>query len=176
MTIAIRRPGPDEAPAFAALHVACWKEAYRGIVPDKILASAGPDGWLSVWQGALADSARIVLGACDGGEPVGFILAGPPLDPLTEGIDGQIYALYIRSNHQRRGIGRRLMGTAARAWLGRGGIALTLGVLEGNSPARNFYEALGGRQVTTAAYDWEGYPLSDAIYVFEDLAGLADRA
>ena len=173
MTIAIRRPGPEEALAFATLHVTCWSEAYRGIVPAAILERAVPEGRLAIWRGVLADPGRIAFGACDDNEPVGFILAGPPLDALTDDIDGHVYALYVRASHQRQGIGRRLMGAAAKAWLGQGGTSLTLGVLEDNTGARRFYEALGGAFLKAGAYEWDGQPLRDAIYVFRDLPALA---
>ena len=172
MTIRLARPLPHEAGDLAALHVACWREAYAGIVPQEILAPATASTRLAMWTAALANPDQIATAAYDGAEPVGFILAGPPLEPPFEGVDGQIPAFYIRASHYRRGIGRRLLADAAARWLARGGHSLTLGVLAGNVRARAFYEALGARLVRTGTYDWDGVPLPDAIYVFEPLEAL----
>lgn len=167
------RPDPSEAEAFAALHVTCWKEAYRGLVPDRILDAATVETRLSLWQGVLAEPERIVCGAWDGKSAVGFIMAGSQLERLFDGVDGHVPALYIRRSHARQGIGRRLMGKAASQWLARGGKSLALGVLAGNAPARAFYEALGGRLVREDTYEWDDEKLPHAIYVFETLRELA---
>ena len=37
MTVSCRVPTPAVADKLTLLHVACWREAYRGIVPDTVL-------------------------------------------------------------------------------------------------------------------------------------------
>lgn len=128
---------------------------------------------VTLWTAALADDSRVAIGAYDAGTPVGFIMAGPPLESLFEGMDGQIPAFYIRASHHRRGIGRRLLGRAAAGWLSRGGRSLALGVLAENAPAIAFYEALGARRVKDDVYVWDGHALDERIYVFENLGQLA---
>jgi hypothetical protein len=49
---------------------------------------------------------------------------------------------------------------------------MTVGVLADNKTARAFYEKLGARLVKTGTYDWSGFKLPDAIYVFDDLPSL----
>lgn len=176
MTIRLARVSPEEAEAFAALHVACWREAYRSMVPDSLLAGVTPAVRLPIWQAALDDPARIVLGGYDSTGPVGFVMAGVALEPLFDGIDGHIQALYVTASYYRQGIGRRLLAATARGWLATGGQTLALGVLADNVRARRFYEALGGRLVKTGTYDWDGHQLDDAIYVFENLKQLATAA
>lgn len=173
MTISFRRPDAAEAETFAALHVSCWKEAYRGMVPDAILDHASVATRLPMWRSVLGDTARIVIGAYDDGDAAGFIMAGAPVEQLFEGMDGHIPALYVRATSHRLGIGRRLMGRAAKDWRARGGHALALGVLSENVPARAFYERLGGRLVRTGYYNWDGHALPDAVYSFENLDELA---
>jgi ribosomal protein S18 acetylase RimI-like enzyme len=103
----------------------------------------------------------------------GFVNLGAPSEILFPGMDGHIAALYILQAFQRQGLGRRLLGAAAGEWLSRGGISMALGVLAENHQARKFYESLGAKLVHTGTYEWEGHPLDDAIYVFENLAELA---
>lgn len=173
MSLRFGRPAPEEAADFAALHVGCWREAYRGIVPDALLEGATVETRLGTWQRALADEKQIVIGVWDRAEPVAFIMAGKAEEVLFDGIDGHVRALYVRSSHYRRGLGNRLMAEATRAWLAQGGRTLSVGVLAANERARRFYEAMGGRLVKTGTYVWEGHPLEDAIYLYEDLAAMA---
>ena len=172
----IERPPIDDAETLAALHIACWREAYGELVPAELLNTADLAKRTQIWRTALADPGRIVLAAYDGEKPAGFIMAGPPSEALFDGIDGHVAALYILASHQRRGIGRRSLALAAGQWLAQGGASLALGVLAENHKARRFYEALGGRLVKTGIHEWDGHPLSDAIYVFEDLGRLAAMA
>lgn len=173
MTIRIGRPDPEEADGLAALHIRCWREAYRDFVPAEILDRAGIEKRRAVWRAALGDPQRIVLAAYGGDSPVGFIMAGTPLEQLFDDMDGHVPALYVAASHYRLGLGRRLLGRAAQEWAAAGGRSLALGVLADNLRARDFYEALGGRLVRSGVFDWDGHLMPDAVYVFENLAALA---
>jgi ribosomal protein S18 acetylase RimI-like enzyme len=180
VSLVFRRPDLAEAREMAGLHIACWREAYAEIVPRAILDAADIDQRTEVWEKVLSDQHRFASVAYDGSLPVGFINAGTPVDPsgkpremFFEGQDGHIHAIYILNAYSRQGIGRTLMAAAARWWLGQGGQSLALGVLAENAKARLFYEALGGRLVKTSTFNWHGFDLPDAIYVFEDLVELA---
>jgi ribosomal protein S18 acetylase RimI-like enzyme len=172
VTEAYRKPWPEEAAAMARLHIACWREAYGAMVPPEILVNADLDQRTAAWLRHLADAETFVLAAFAGNEPVGFIIAHPNRDPATAGADGQIAALYVAAAHYRRGIGRRLMATAANWWRAQGGQVLGLGVLVDNGRARAFYESLGGRHSQTGNYMWDGHAVPHAIYLFEELARL----
>ena len=169
MPLSYRRPNIDEVAAFAELHVQCWREAFTEILPADLVATFDAAQRVPMWQRCLADEKRIVVGAYDNGKPVGFIIAGKPLEHLLQGTDGQIDTIYIAASHYRMGIGRQLIGRAARAWQEQGGHAFTLGVLAENIRARSFYESLGAKLALLTTYNWGGYDLPDAIYVFDDL-------
>jgi ribosomal protein S18 acetylase RimI-like enzyme len=81
--------------------------------------------------------------ACDNGEIVGFI--GTRIGPLYESDDhyGQIMALAVAADHQRRGVGRALMQAAESTLCERG--ARELVVTSGNhrANAHAFYESRG---------------------------------
>jgi ribosomal protein S18 acetylase RimI-like enzyme len=172
VNVSYRRPRLDEARDIAALHVLCWREAYREIVPAAILDAADVDKQTQSWTRNLENTEGLTLAAYDGNAAVGFIFAGPATEILFDGMDGHIAAIYIRQTHHRLGIGRRLMREAASWWHARGGRSLSLGVLADNLSAKLFYESLGGRLVKTGTFNWHGFDLPDAIYVFEDLPQL----
>ena len=145
MRIVYRRPEVAEAKAMAALHVACWGEAYRGMVPDHLLDHVDMAEREAAWRRNLNDGRKFVCGAFAHAQPCGFVLASPNSDPALAPADGQIAALYVLARFHRRGIGRHLLAAAARWWIAQGGQTLGLGVLAGNSGARAFYERMGGR-------------------------------
>ncbi len=165
-----RRPTSDEAEVFAALHVQCWKESYRGIVPDSLLDAAKPEDRFEMWRNIVVNPRRIVIGAWVEGEPVGFAVAGEPHERILENEDGQLAALYILQRFHRRGIGRELVRQAAEQWQAMGGTSMTIGVLAANTRARAFYESLGAELVKTGTYNWSGHELPDCVYFWRDLA------
>ena len=91
----------------------------------------------------LADDNYATLVACDGEEIVGFI--GTRVGPLYEsnGQYGQIMALFVATDHQRRGIGQKLLQTAEAMLIARGVCVLV--VTSGNQrpDAHAFYEKNG---------------------------------
>jgi ribosomal protein S18 acetylase RimI-like enzyme len=170
----IFRPDENLAEELAATNIACWRQAYTAFVPPEILANAKLDEQTARWKRTLSDSTRIVFAAStESNVLAGFIVAGRPKEVLFDGMDGHIAALYILASFHRQGLGRRFLGAAAKEWVARGGNSLALGVLAENRPARRFYESLGAKLVRTGTYEWDGHPLPDAIYVFENLAELS---
>lgn len=166
-------PSVDMAEDIARLHVTSWREAYAGIVPAEILANVDMAERVSRWRSYLStDGFPTYLARVDD-EPAGFIRAGALKEPLLEGADGHIFALYVLQRYCRMGLGRRLMGLAARQWIALDGRAFSVGVLNANSSARAFYEALGARFIRTDSYDWDGHNLPESLYLFENLEELS---
>jgi len=162
-----------DAEDIARVHVASWHEAYGAIIPAEILARVDLQDRIERWRTHLGSAGHIAFLARVDGEAAGFIRAGRLAEPLAEGADGHIYALYVLKRSQKRGIGRRLLGRAAADWIGQGGRALSVGVLSANAPAIAFYEAMGARFVKDDVYIWDGHPLDQRIYLFENLGQLA---
>ncbi|MEO9168907.1 MAG: GNAT family N-acetyltransferase [Aestuariivirga sp.] len=168
-----RKPRPDEAEAFAALHVQCWLEAYPAYLPAELMATFSTEKRLPMWQAVLVNPERFVLGAYADGMPVGFVMSGPPDEKYIPDQDGHLLALYIAASQHRRGVGRHLAFAAAQHWVDRGGSTLTIGVLTANKPARAFYESLGAEFVRYGTYNWSGFDLPDCLYIWRDLAKIA---
>ncbi len=167
--VKFRHPRPDEAEAFAALHVQCWREAYTAILPAKLMATFSTEMRLPMWQAALVNPERFVLGAYVGGTPVGFVMSGPSVEKYIPEQDGHLWALYIAAAQHRQGIGRVLVSAAAQHWLDLGGSTMTVGVLKENKPARAFYENLGAKLLKYSTYNWGGFDLPDCLYIWDDL-------
>lgn len=169
-------PVPDDAAVIADLHVTSWRETYTGMIPPGILENADMADRTARWRGYLETSGSPIWVARVDGEVSGFIHAGPVKEPVVEGADGHIFALYILERFHRKGIGRRLIGLVARDWSDQGGRALSVGVLTANHKARAFYEALGARFVRPAIYPWHGHDLEESIYIFENIGKISKSA
>lgn len=145
----LRRAGPEDWAAIAAIHSASWRSAYRGIYPDSHLDEEVPEERRAFWKEALPaldPELDAVFLAEEAGEAIGFACirrqaeeAGPLLDNL-----------HVLPDRKGEGIGRRLIAAAADWLVGKEGeTALQLVVWADNRPARAFYARLGGREVET---------------------------
>jgi ribosomal protein S18 acetylase RimI-like enzyme len=164
---------PDDAEALGAMHVQAWCETYAGLVPQHVLDNLDRAARGRRWREAIGSDAHVFL-VRDVGAIVGFGACGPPRDndlPYA----GEIGALYVLRQAQRRGIGRALMDAMARdlAAAGRGNAALW--VLHGNMPAQRFYEALGGRKVAERTRARDDWALHEIVYAWDDVSGLFQR-
>ena len=53
MSVTVRGATADDARAIAEVHVASWRWAYRGQVPDRILDELSVDEREAIWRAAL---------------------------------------------------------------------------------------------------------------------------
>lgn len=91
--------------------------------------------------------------------------------PRTEVLpnSGEVYVLYVRQTQQGCWHGRRLVQAVANHFAQTGLSGLMIGCLASNTPARRFYEALGGRVVAEREFDHDGVLLPEVVYGWEDL-------
>ena len=97
---------------MARVHVRCWQETYRGLVPD---AELDDPGFLAVrervWTTALTDERyrenRVAVAERDG-EMIGIAMSGPPLDAAAAWAR-QLYVLYVHAADHGTGAGPALL-------------------------------------------------------------------
>ena len=102
---------PEDADAIGAVHVLAWQQAYANLLPAAMLARLDPAQRAAEWRRALERHRTVGL-AASGGELLGFVGWGCCRDPAL-GRSGEVYALYVLAEAQRRGVGRALMAMAA---------------------------------------------------------------
>ena len=142
--IALRSATPDDARTMAAVHIAAWRAAYRGLVPDPFLAALDQDRRAARFREFLESGAGDTFIIESDNEPVGHLTIGPCRDAdLDERTVGEIWGIYIAPEHWRRGIGTHVCRRAERILRARGFGPIVLWVFEGNASARWFYEAMG---------------------------------
>lgn len=139
--------GPTDAAAVADLHAASWRSAYRGILSDEYLNGPIAPERRAVWRERFEHprSGQYVAIAEDSTALGGFICLYRHHDPQWGTL---LDNLHVLPEQQGKGIGRNLMGEAAR-WCAAESAnqqdqPLYLWVIERNAPARGFYERLGG--------------------------------
>jgi ribosomal protein S18 acetylase RimI-like enzyme len=142
--VRIRPATPGDIPALARVHVATWRAAYRGIVPDAQLDGLSIEDSIENWRENLLRPGRTNLVAEADSVVVGFVAFGPTRGPdLDPESVGEIYGVYLHPSVWRTGYGRALMDEALRRLEDDGFVEVMLWTWERNRPACAFYERLG---------------------------------
>ena len=173
MGVRIRTATPSDAAAIGKVHVDTWRTTYGDIVPAAYLAGLSYSRRESVWTEIIATApktASAVVAETADGEVIGFANGGP--ERTGDGTyQGELYSIYLLESHQRRGVGRRLVSAVAQRLVDAGFSSMLVWVLEGNVPARRFYESLGGERVGSQVITIGGKDVVEVSYSWEDIAG-----
>lgn len=163
-----------DAMAIAQVRVDAWRTTYRGMIPDAYLNAMNVADSAAFWERILTAESPLasVYVATAQDAVVGFAAANRR-DPPKLGFDAELSAIYLRADHQRRGVGRRLVAAVAAQQRERGATGLIVFVIAKNQGARAFYEGLGGELVVEQPFQWDGIDLVEAGYGFTDLDRLA---
>jgi ribosomal protein S18 acetylase RimI-like enzyme len=184
--ITVRRARPTDAPAIGAVHVAAWRSAYPGILPDGYLARLSASRQAAYYESAIRSGMGVHVASVSGadlggtGGParvVGFVTGGPAREgrwsePPAE---GEIETLYVLDDWRERGLGRRLMRATAGHLAGAGCRSAFVWVLRAN-PSRWFYERLGGRAAAEATIQVAGVPVVQTAYVWAPIEKLVQAS
>ena len=145
--VELRDATSADAHAIATVLVRSWRVAYRGLLPDDVLAGLSVSEREQFWSGALSSPpphTRMVV-ATVADSVVGFAATGPPLVPAdrADPAVGDLYALYLDPDVWRRGIGTQLHDAALDRLRSCGFTHAGLWVLDTNERALRFYHRHG---------------------------------
>lgn len=168
----VRLATPADAAAVGRVHRESWRTTYAGILPLAVISEeAGyrsEAAWLRRLSGDRPETATWI--AQLDGAAAGFASCGPARHRL-EGLECEIYALYVLQPAQRRGVGRALVGACARHFVRQGRFGFYLWVLKANR-ARLFYESLGGIEAGEKRERLGLHAFAEVAYAWHDLSGL----
>jgi GNAT superfamily N-acetyltransferase len=141
--VELRDATPADAFGLAAVQVASWRAAYRGLMPAEVLAALSVPERERLWSDRLTTPEPLtsVVVATDARRVVGFAAIGPPLVP-TDRADstlGDLYALYLDPGHWGCGIGAPLHSAALDRLVAHSFTHAGLWILDGNARAQRFY-------------------------------------
>jgi ribosomal protein S18 acetylase RimI-like enzyme len=182
--LSVRRARPADAASIGAVHVACWRSTYAGILPDAALLRQSAARQARYYEMMIRAGGGAYVAVASGPDlPPGS--AGPrvvgfttfaPISPMTREraqADGDIHTLYVLDDWRERGLGRRLMRAAAAQLAEAGCASASVSVLSAN-PNRWFYERLGGK-LAAEGVEWvSGRQLGLTTYTWSPLARLVE--
>jgi ribosomal protein S18 acetylase RimI-like enzyme len=181
--ICIRRARSADAPAIGAVHVATWRTAYAGVLPDDYLAGLSPLRHAAGYEQAITDRHNghaVFVAVASGadapeGTPagqatvVGFVSGGRARRPGLG--QGEIETLYLLEDYRERGVGRRLMRAIAAHLAAVGCRSVVLWVLQDN-PTRWFYRRLGGKPAAQEVICFAGQTIGQLAFVWDPIETL----
>ena len=174
-SILIRPARAGDAEAIARVRLDSWRETYRGMIPQAYLDAMKLEQSRALWEKVLTagSTAVSIFVAERGAEIVGFGSGNRLAEPKHR-FDAELSAVYVRSEFQRAGIGRRLVAETAFALSqrDRGAGGLIVWVIAGNKGARAFFERMGAELVVEQAFQWDGMHLVEAGYGWRTLGAL----
>lgn len=140
----IRRATADDARDIGEVHVASWRWAYAGLLPDAVLDALSVeervDGWAPILE-QVPEGVRVAVDEI--GRVAGISSVGPTRDDDALPGTGELFAIYLRPEAAGTGVGSALLAAAEDDLRAAGFRRGTLWVLETNTRARSFYERHG---------------------------------
>jgi GNAT superfamily N-acetyltransferase len=180
--ISLRLARPTDAVAIGAVHVAAWRSAYPGILPDDYLARLSVARQAAHYDAAIRGPGGVFVAVASG---VDLPAASPPriIGFTTVGRgrggaiaecrlgEGEVETLYVLDDWRERGIGRRLLRAAAEHLAQGGCKSLYVWVLRDN-PSCWFYQRLGGTRTAEAAIKVAGQSVMQTAFVWDPIQRL----
>ncbi|HLK60062.1 MAG TPA: GNAT family N-acetyltransferase [Chthonomonadaceae bacterium] len=178
----VRQANLSDVAAMARVGVDSFLAAHKGQIPEPVYQwrkeqwtyAESAQGWERLLH-EIADGtnpyACVYVAEGESAEIIGLGMAELAASDAT-GTIGEVYVLYVHPAYQRQGAGRRLVEAIARHLSERGITRLHIKVLKANTPARRFYEALGGQVIGECEVEEEGILLPEVVYGWSDIGVL----
>jgi ribosomal protein S18 acetylase RimI-like enzyme len=147
--LTVRDATPEDAADIVRINVCGWRRAYRGIVPDEVLASMDVEDRVERYRQRMSrpGGGFETLVVQDDAKVVGYVSLGPYRIGQRDGVlsrrVGEVLAIYVDPSRWGTGAGRLLMTSALHRLAEHGFHSVRLWVLMDNVQARRFYERAG---------------------------------
>jgi ribosomal protein S18 acetylase RimI-like enzyme len=166
--IRIRAAKRGDTKAIGRIQVDTWRDAYAGLLPDKVLLRMSAEIEGGRWIRVIERKEAVVVAEDSKAGVVGFGSCGPSrLGALP--FEGEVYTLYVAPGFQGKGIGRRLLRSLFVELELAGMRSALIWVLKANQ-SRFFYEAMGGRHVADRDERLWGSVVKESAYGWNELA------
>jgi GNAT superfamily N-acetyltransferase len=167
----VRMATVEDAGVLAALQRATWRAAYSELLPTEALDGLETPQVRQAWADTIAGGATVLI-ATEGGDPVGFVVAGPAPTEEVAAADGTVPSdaartvlvstLLVEPRWGRRGHGGRLLGAAATVLLDAGATRGITWVPAEDPASLSFYRRAGwDPDGTVRTLDAAGRPLRE---------------
>ena len=164
--VKIQKAIPEDALGIAIVNVYTWKTAYSGLIPNDFIDSR-IDRVIEIADRNRRDIEvrNNFIVAKEDNTIVGFACYGKSRN--EEFVDsGEIYALYVLSGFQGKGIGREIFDSCIGELKKEGYESLIINCLKGNK-SMEFYKHMGGKLIGKSMDEIHGVNLTSDILLFE---------
>lgn len=162
--LTVRRADTQDAGAITNVHIASWRGAYAGVIPDDVLAALDAAKREPAWLQVLESSESSTWVAIAHQRLIGFASVGPARDEDSDSGDLELYSMYLDPESWGRGVARALMRTIDDEVTDT--VPISLWVLAENERARHFYQRFGFAHDGVERIDeYGGKPLTAVRYV-----------
>ncbi|WP_100404348.1 GNAT family N-acetyltransferase [Bacillus solitudinis] len=160
----IRKATLVDIPSIAKVHVDSWRTTYRGIVSSDFIENLTYE-WSEKHQLIVFSNKDMFIYVVEDkeGNIVGFASGGPERNNNSL-FKGELHAIYLLTEYQGLGLGRKLVTSVANQLRVNGFNSLLVLVLENNTSAREFYKSLGGKEVGKGGLELKGRMYKDIAY------------
>jgi len=164
----VRPAIPADAAEVARVHVASFRDAHAGLLPEDFLQALSVDAREEMWHRMLTERAdtHFLFVAVEGERIIGFT-AGGPAAAEPPGYCGLIFTIYLLPEAQGQGAGRSLLERTLQEFQQRECLRVILWVLKENAKARGFYEHMGGQLVDEKQEAFAGVPTNQVAYAWQ---------
>ncbi|MET1013849.1 MAG: GNAT family N-acetyltransferase [Paenisporosarcina sp.] len=166
----IRNANLADIKGIAKVHVDSWKTTYENIISEDFLNNLSYESREKVWKTNMSNMNVYVAENAEG-DVVGFSTGGKERSGNYDGINGELYAIYILKEYQGQGLGRMLVKPVIDELLNLGIKSMLVLVLEKNSSFQ-FYEALGARQIEIIEVEIAGDKQNEIVYGWDDIKAI----
>ncbi|NEY73680.1 GNAT family N-acetyltransferase [Bacillus mesophilus] len=163
----IRHAQVEDIVSIAKIHVDSWRSTYKNIVSEEVLNSLSYEEREELWKKVIPNGG-VFVALDDTGNIVGFASGGKERTKQYQGYEGEVYAIYLLEDAQRKGFGRKLVQSVVNDLKINNIHSLLIWVLEDN-PSCLFYEALGGQKIDSANITIGGVDYTEVAYGWKNL-------
>src|SRR5215210_6807608 len=143
MSFQIREGRRGDALAVSEVYVASRRAAYADLLTPEEIENQTPIEGARLWQLLFTQARTLRLVVQDGEGVAGFITAGPIQETGADPTSAEIYELYVHPRLWGQGVTTEFLARTLDALRGKWFNSAVMWVLEGNAPARKFYEDAG---------------------------------
>ncbi len=157
----IRKAIIQDAKDIVGINIMSWKQTYKGIFPQEFLDNLTVNNEnIEKCQNKIKEYAVYI----EDNHVVGFIRYGKNKKGYNASY-GEIYALYIDSNYQQKGFGKKLVKYSLNELKNNYHSILVSTLI--NNPANTFYQKIGGKLIGNSKFILENKEYLENLYEFK---------
>ena len=139
----IRQANINDVDEITDVHIATWRSAYKGLIPEEDLANLDHTERRKMWSASIQQHPSETIVATKENSIIGFANFGSYRENEDDRGTAEIRAIYLLETYWGKGVGSELFDYCADKIIASGYTSLVLWVLESNSRAIEFYRKHG---------------------------------